>query len=81
MVDLDKVDSLIRFYIDQYGMKIKYKYDPIYFNIKGTIKYKQTEKKFIVQCALSAPEEIAGRVHTCILDVLVLEGRRVKDDI
>ena len=79
MVDLDKVDSLIRFYIDQYGMEIKYQFDPIYYTIKGTIKYKQTERDFLVECALSAPEEIAGRVHTCILDVLVLEGNRHAD--
>lgn len=74
MVDLDKVDSLIRFYIDQYGMKIKYQYNPIYCIIKGTIEYKQTKRNFMVLCASSAPEEISGRVHTFIIDVLVLEG-------
>ena len=37
---LDKLDDLIRFYVDQYGMIIHYTFDPAFFTVKGYVIFK-----------------------------------------
>ena len=66
---LDKLDDLIRFYVDQYGMTIHYTYDPVFFKVKGYVLFK-IKKEFTIFCAGLSPEEIAGHMHTVIYDVL-----------
>lgn len=74
---LDKLDDLIRFYVDQYGMSIHYTYDPVFFTIKGYVLFK-IKREFTIFFAGLSPEELAGQMHTVILDVLA-EGSRYAD--
>ena len=74
---LDKLDDLIRFYVDQYGMTIQYTFDPVFFTVKGYVLFK-IKKEFTIFCAGLSPEEIAGHMHTVIYDVLA-EGSRYAD--
>ena len=76
-MNLDKLDDLIRFYVDQYGMTIHYTYDPVFFTVKGYVLFK-IKKEFTIFCAGLSPEEIAGHMHTVIYDVLA-EGSRYAD--
>lgn len=68
-MNLDKLDDLIRFYVDQYGMTIHYTYDPVFFTVKGYVLFK-IKKNFEIECAGLSPDEISGYMHTVIYDVL-----------
>lgn len=66
---LDKLDDLIRFYADQYGMTIHYTYDPVFFTVKGFVLFK-IKKNFTIFCDGLSQEEIAGYMHGVIYDIL-----------
>lgn len=74
---LDKLDDIIRFYVDLYGMTIHYTYDPVFLKVKGYVLFK-IKKNFEINCAGLSPEEIAGYMHYLIFDVLA-EGARHAD--
>ena len=70
----DEVILLCRFYADQYGMIFHTVYDPLHFEVKVHIVFRNTKQNFKIFCEGLSDKEIAGYFHTIIYDVLAKEG-------